>query len=166
VRAPERDDADPVDTLLAAANRHYHLGSYDEAVQSCNGVLRLEPDRLEALIIRSMAYARLGKEGQSEIDYRQTTRQQPETVQEFTLRAYLLQMRHDLDGALRDLDRAILMDPASPQLHGFRARVREERGEKEAAAADYRSALQLAPPDWKLRPLAEEALKRLTSPGT
>ena len=62
----------------------------------------------------------------------------------------------DAEGALEDYAQAIAANPRLVEAYASRATLFHERGEREAAAADARRALELAPADWPYRKRLEE----------
>jgi hypothetical protein len=59
--------------------------------------------------------------------------------------AYQKQVADDLDGALRDLDRALAWTDKSPDIYALRGHVRLEKGDVPGSLADFNKVISLMP---------------------
>ncbi|HVU86601.1 MAG TPA: tetratricopeptide repeat protein [Pirellulales bacterium] len=75
--------------------------------------------------------------------------------------AFQKQAADDLDGALRDLDRALAWTDKSAQIYAFRGTVRLEKGDLEGSLADFNRVISLAPTSSDAFELRSMCLQRM-----
>jgi tetratricopeptide (TPR) repeat protein len=128
------------------------ITDYDEA-------LRLAPDFASAYGNRGTVRAQQGDLDGAIADFKEALRLAPDLAAD--LYNNLGQVRAangDFAGALASLDEAIRIDPTRPEPYANRGWVHDMRGDRDAAVADYRRALELAPREWPARRAIEDRL--------
>src|SRR5262249_60225117 len=69
----------------------------------------------------------------------------PLTAKAYTSRGIARLDKHDLDGAMSDLNQAIAIHPGLAEAYADRGSVRYEQGDPDGAIADWTRALQINP---------------------
>jgi tetratricopeptide (TPR) repeat protein len=77
----------------------------------------------------------------------------PDSAPALRNRGFLRFRRKDIEGACRDLERALDLDPKHANALWYRGRCREARGERSRALADFEAAVALDP---SLRPYLDK----------
>ena len=173
LKRPDEAHAD----LLKAIDSDYRPESTEEALTAARALLRHgEPARaitlLEALTLNQLntstdAWNLLGRAHRQEnaialaiSAFNESLRLQPEQAVTLALRAGLLRQINDLDGALTDYQKAILLDAQNPALRYAYGLTLLQYGQIPAAAQALDFAAELLPKESEIRLLS--ALLRFT----
>lgn len=152
--------------ISPSSTSHEWLGGIDEerddldkALAEYNEIIRLEPERPGSYQRRADLWMKKGDYEKAIPDWSEAIRfERPLTVvYEYSRRAAAHRMLGHEAESLADLDKAIESYPHASGAFNERAKIYEERGERDKAIDDYRSALASQPYD----PTAIEGLKRL-----
>ena len=132
-----------------------HRGNLERALELVDrGIARLEaevPDnryvvhRSQLLHNRARALVALGRHEEAHAGFTRLMEWDPIYFEYPSDRASLRRRRGDLDGALRDYDRAIELAPPMPELYFNRATARAQAGQPADALADLDAVLDLDP---------------------
>lgn len=100
----------------------YHLanGQREQALESFNDALRLNPQFVQAYVARGKLYAELGQHESALADLNFALRLQPTHAEAFAYRGYALLSLGQAQKALPDLDMALRIDPSYARVHFLR----------------------------------------------
>jgi tetratricopeptide (TPR) repeat protein len=160
--------ADPVPRVLGGLlRRGYEKMRLDDLPGALGDVsvhLDAHPEDTEARLIRAEVLLKLGKPAPALADIDAALAKSPDDPRALRARAAALYEIGGRDGeALRTIERALEIEPASGIGHLTRAKILERLDRIPEAIAEYRTAAQLDP---TLEPITEAALRRLgAAPG-
>ncbi|RUL89726.1 serine/threonine-protein kinase [Tautonia sociabilis] len=106
-----------------------------------------ELTRYNLLLTRGTLRIDQGRYEEAKSDLQEAIRLRPEGYPAFVNLCSLLEKLGDLDGALRQIDRAIALEPGQPILYRRRSHLRRSGGDLDGALADLERTLRLLPPD-------------------
>ena len=135
-------------------------GDADRALAAATLALSLSPDDPDLLIDRSVAEATLGKFADAVDDLSHALELDSKRPDALVLRAAAWRHEGHLDLAQDDVDRALSQDPENPEAYLERGILRQRRGDRTGAHADWMQAKTLAP-DTATSDLAEQNLALL-----
>jgi serine/threonine protein kinase/tetratricopeptide (TPR) repeat protein len=133
------------------ARIHNEMKEHAEAVAEFTEVIRLEPDYLDAYVDRGFARAGLKDYRGAEADFthaleaEKSTSVFPTPTRVYFFRANVRRLAGDEPGARRDEDEGLKRKPRDELSWVARGLTHQDRGDVEAALADFDSALQLNP---------------------
>lgn len=125
----------------------YHLanGQRDQALESFNDALRLNPQFVQAYVARGKLYAELGQYDSALVDLNFALRLQPTHAEAFAYRAYALLSLGQAQKALPDLEMALRIDPSYARVHFLRGQAMQMLGDESAAGVSIAMARRLDP---------------------
>ena len=135
-------------------------GETDHALADATLALSLSPDDPDLLIDRSVASATLGHFDDAVDDLSHALELDGKRPDALVLRAAAWRHEGHLDLAQDDVDRALTQDPENPEAYLERGILRQRRGDRAGAHADWVQAQTLAP-DSATSDLAEQNLALL-----
>lgn len=155
--------ADPVQRVLSGLlRRGYEKMRLDDLPGALGDVsvhLDSHPEDAEARLIRAEILLKLGKPGPALADIDAALAKSPDDPRALRARAAALYEIGGRDGeALKTIERALELEPASGIGHLTRAKLLERLDRIPEAIEEYRAAAQLDP---TLEPITEAALRRL-----
>ena len=125
----------------------YHLanGQREQALESFNDALRLNPQFVQAYVARGKLYAELGQYESALVDLNFALRLQPTHAEAFAYRGYALLSLGQAQKALPDLDMALRIDPSYARVHFLRGQAMQMLGDEQAAGVSIAMARRLDP---------------------
>ena len=125
----------------------YHLanGQREQALESFNDALRLNPQFVQAYVARGKLYAELGQPESALVDLNFALRLQPTHAEAFAYRGYALLSLGQAQKALPDLDMALRIDPSYARVHFLRGQAMQMLGDQQAAGVSIAMARRLDP---------------------
>ena len=159
--APDAAANPKADALAAEADRLARSGQAQASARLWDQVLALSPGHAGALNhLGAQALAR-GDHAQAHALLLQATQGQPPLAIAHANLARVLRARGETDGALRELDKALKLEPSAYAVHFEKAAIYGELGREKDQALAFESALQLMPPSLaltrELQPLVARA---------
>lgn len=133
---------------------YYELQQYREAVSAFSAALSVSEDNLNARFSRALALMHNGQLGESESDFTFIINQHPEVSEAWAQRSMVRQSLGNLDGAVADLDQALLLKPDASRMRLMRGRILKLLKRDGEAEADFQWAMQSPPAaalDWVSR---------------
>ena len=142
---PSLPDGAKASVLVIIAQNQVRLERDDEALANLEKALALAPENVDALRLMSRRLAALGRSEEAQ----QYLARLPEDLQadpEILLREGVdLYNQNDFEGAVEKLTAAIEGEPEWADAYYYRGLARMAASQNEAAAADFRKLLELAP---------------------
>ncbi|MBA4018754.1 MAG: hypothetical protein C0483_16425 [Pirellula sp.] len=125
----------------------YHLanGQREQALESFNDALRLNPQFVQAYVARGKLYAELGQHESALVDLNFALRLQPTHAEAFAYRGYALLSLGQAQKALPDLEMALRIDPSYARVHFLRGQAMQMLGDEQAAGVSIAMARRLDP---------------------
>ena len=124
---------------------HLANGQHEQALQSFNDALRMNPQFVQAYVARGKLLAEMGQFSSALADLNFALHLQPTHVEGFAYRAFALLSMNRPDEALVDLDAALRIDPKYARVHYLRSQTLRGLGKDTDAEASLATALQLDP---------------------
>jgi len=121
------------------------LGREQDALATCERILRLKPDDAEAHYHSGLLLARLDRPAEALGAYGEAIRAKPEFAAALVNRGNQLSQLGRGDEALADFDRAIALNPRHAEAHYNRGLVLADLGRREEALASFDRALAARP---------------------
>lgn len=141
-----------IDAALARAYAerglvHHNRGAYEQAIADYDAALRLQPGMTLAAERRQQSLNERAETQLSQLDaLSQAIERNPDNPALWNSRCWERAVRGvELDFALSDCDRALLLNPNDANAHDSRGLVYLKRGDAQAALADYGEAVRLDP---------------------
>ena len=122
-------------------------GRVDEAIQTLDEALRLDPDSPQLLTQRGIAYERAGRLDRAMTDYAAAIGVDPAYPPALNNRAAMLGRRREFDAAIADLEASVAADPKQPLAWRNLALAKIDSGRIDEAGSDLDIAAQLDPED-------------------
>ena len=126
--------------LLASRKR-----AFTRAIADFDKVLELQPDNIDALILRGDAYSQLGQAGRALVDLNRAVADAPDNAQAVLHRGVAQGRRGEDRLALADYDQAIKLNPRYVDALVNRAAVHAAAGRPADAIRDLDTALAIQP---------------------
>jgi tetratricopeptide (TPR) repeat protein len=126
--------------LLASRKR-----AFTRAIADFDKVLDLQPDNVDALILRGDSYSQLGQTGRALADLNRAVTEAPDNAQAFLFRGLAQGRRGEDRLALADYDQAIKLEPRYVDALVNRAAVHASQGRAADAIRDLDAALAIRP---------------------
>ncbi len=134
-----------------ALGRRGHLyretGQYEKALLDLDEALRIEPDEIRHLRVRSLTFSELGQHDRALADRHKAMTTKPDDADLLADRAREYRALGRYDDAVADLDRALEIDPRYAWALSMRGNVYSLLGRYEEALIDLTSALEIDPTD-------------------
>jgi tetratricopeptide (TPR) repeat protein len=121
------------------------LGVNSDAEQACQETLRRAPKFALAYLLRGVIKLRQGDLPAAEADFRRAVAMRPSSGIFHRQLGMTLYKREKLIESKEELDRALTLDPKSPQAYFWRARIMARQGQNRQAIADLENAVALKP---------------------
>jgi len=133
---------------LKSGITHFQSGDTSAALTDLNAALELNPNFVDAFLMRAAIRSKLKDSDGVLADYSKAIELAPaakgiEAV--FTNRGMVRLQRGDINGALADLERAVSINPQVAEIYNGRAIVRLQKGDLAGALADYERVIELKP---------------------
>ncbi len=135
---------DTDESLLALLRARLLLGEYQKVLDETGPLLASNPSA-DLLALRASAYLGLNKADQARKSYETALEHDENSIESLLGLARMSLAYKDYDGASGYITRVLEIDPKEPRAWLLKGGLEELRGEKEAAEAVYRKALELAP---------------------
>lgn len=142
---PSLPDGAKASVLVIIAQSHVRLERDDEAIENLEKALVLAPENVEALRLISRRLTALGRSEEAQqylARLPEDLRADPETLLHEGVDLY---NQNDFEGAVEKLTAAIEGEPEWADAYYYRGLARMAASQNEAAAADFRKLLELAP---------------------
>ncbi|MBN1143082.1 MAG: tetratricopeptide repeat protein [Bacteroidales bacterium] len=150
-----------VEAYLAQAALRLQLNKPQDAMESCNAVLDLEPNNKDALLIRSRVYAKLTEYPKAIDDLSKILFNNPDDKEMYLIRGTYYQEFTQHQNAINDFSRALMIDKKLSEAVYKRAYSYEQVGDFKSAIKDYESLTQLSADDLVAQKHLNQAKKRL-----
>jgi tetratricopeptide (TPR) repeat protein len=135
------------------------------AITYFNHALELDPDYVDALYQRALAYSRVDNTEAALADLDQLVRLAPGEALYVLARANLHNDLGHLEAALQDYDLALRIDPEYAAIYFSRANAYYDAGEKDAALQDYLAFLDRYRFNDQIYRIANQRVEELTGTG-
>jgi tetratricopeptide (TPR) repeat protein len=149
------------EAYLALAALRLTLNKPAEALESCNLLLKLEPNNKEALLIRSRVYARLTEYPKAIDDISKILYNNPEDKEMYLIRGNYYQEFTQHQNAINDFSKALLIDNKYSEAIYKRAFSYEQVGDFKSAIKDYAALASLSLGDLVAQQHLNQAKNRL-----
>lgn len=150
-----------VEAYLAQAALRLQLNKPQEAMESCNAVINLEPNNKDALLIRSRVYAKLTEYPKAIDDLSKILFINPDDKEMYLIRGTYYQEFTQHQNAINDFSRALMIDKNLSEAIYKRAFSYEQVGDFKSAIKDYESLTRLSADDLVAQTHLNQAKKRL-----
>lgn len=137
-------DPDFVAARMDRAGSRYYSHELDGALADVDHVVGLDPKRGDALHLRALVYAGLGRAAEAKRDFEAAAAAAPDDKGILNDGAEFLVRQGDYTGALADADRLVALDGAEPRWHGLRGFVLHALGRDDQALAAFEQTLLIA----------------------
>ncbi len=138
-------------------NAYLEAENWASAIKDYATAVDLAPNQSTFLALRGLAHAKAEAYEEALNDLAKAIELDPKAALPYAYRSWTYRLQQETDLASREADRALKLDPESPEGHWARGEVNSALGRTEAAAADYRKAVELG---MRLKD-AQRALNRL-----
>lgn len=150
-----------VEALLALASLRIQLNKPDQAIESANAILAIDPNNIQAYILRSKALVlKLDYPGAIN-DLSKAILIKPNDQELFFLRGTYFQAFTQFQSAINDFSKCLILNDKAAEAYYRRASCFEEIADFKAAIKDYTSLTRLSETDVKAKKLLAEAKARL-----
>jgi tetratricopeptide (TPR) repeat protein/S1-C subfamily serine protease len=140
---PRFNPNNPID-LLNLSNRMWRLGAYQEALDSLNLAIQIQPKLYQAWYLRGILLLRQDKQEALNSFYRSTIIE-PKFTPSWRWRGIILEYFNRLEEALISIDTALNLEPNSSFLHLYKGGILNELNRYEGALTAYSRSIQLQP---------------------
>jgi len=139
-------DIDPnyVVARMSRAWSLYYSQQLDGALADVDHVVGLDPKNSDALRLRALVYAGLGRAAEAKRDFDAATAAAPDDKDILHDQSEFLARQGDYGGVLAAADRLVALDGADPQWHGLRGFALHALGRDDQALAAFDKALLIA----------------------
>lgn len=120
---------------------------FESSIQFFTKAISEQPDNIEALNSRALAYAKLNQFPQAFSDFQKAINLAPNNAKLFSDRALVYHFMDNKEKSLADFDKAIELEPDNPYRYASRAFIKDRWGDLTGALADYDKAIALDPED-------------------
>jgi len=124
---------------------YVRAGRYDEALDSFDRSIALEPDSADAYYDRAAVYFALGRYDSAIGDYDKVIELNPNSAAAYNNRGNACAAAHQLQEAIRDYEKAMALEPRSALPYFNRANVRMQLRRTAEAIRDFSAAISLKP---------------------
>ena len=121
------------------------MGQWDRAIADYTRATKFYPMDIDAQAALATAYLNAGDKTRALETLDAVLRARPDNADALLRRARLNYEREQLDAAIADYTRAILLKPADAELYSGRGHARLKKGDKPGALADFSKAIELDP---------------------
>jgi len=135
---------DDLSLLLLQALIYRDSFALEEAVESVDKALELEPDYIPAYQLRAQTHRLAGDYAAAVADFDRVIDAEPENTEALIGRADTYEQLGDFRSAIEDYDRLIELTPNNYELYLTRARLNYENDQVNAALDDFDAALEAA----------------------
>jgi YYY domain-containing protein len=142
------------------AQRYRDMGRLEQAAAVLEPAIRANPQDIPLHHLWGDILRDLGRYDEAEAAYRAAALAGPTAGNYNKLGAELLKMGR-VDRAREALLQAVAIDSSVPEPHFYLGQAYEQQGQNDRALEEYRTYLELAPPDGVFRAQASEAIGRL-----
>jgi poly(3-hydroxybutyrate) depolymerase/tetratricopeptide (TPR) repeat protein len=118
---------------------------YDRVIADTTEMLKIEPNNVEALLLRGNTLQRKGEAARARADVTRAVQLGPKSALAHNALSVYYNMTGDYDRALAAANESLRINPDGPYGRKNRAESLEGKGELESALADFRSALARDP---------------------
>jgi tetratricopeptide (TPR) repeat protein len=149
------------EAYLAQAALRLQLDKPETAMESCNALLKLEPNNKQALLIRSRVYARLTEYPKAIDDLSKILYNNADDKEMYLVRGTYYQEFTQHQSAINDFSKALMIDKKLSEAVYKRAFSYEQIGDFKSAIKDYESLTALSSDDLVAQQHLNQAKKRL-----
>ncbi|MBV8991439.1 MAG: tetratricopeptide repeat protein [Solirubrobacterales bacterium] len=132
---------------VALAENSYALGRDDDALESYESAMRLDPARPEPLLGIAASLHRMGRASEAVYYYLAYLEKRPDDVGALLSAASVFQATAQYDAAVEMFERAAQLDPANPQVRGQEGQALYEMGRNDEAIVELSRAVKLGSRD-------------------
>ncbi len=150
--------AAPDDVALAHARTHAERGEFEAALDQADRAIELNPDRIDAWLLRSEFLFRLHRSDEMVPALLRAIELDPERFEAHANLAYALRYVGRLDDAEREALWCLARNPRHVPVRRVLAEVRRDQGDIDAALREVRLALEHDPQDLDARLLEADLL--------
>ena len=119
---------------------------YKEAIEALNSFLTEQANNADALYTRAICYRRTSEFDRSIADLTAILKRLPNEPTLLCERGISHFHNKDIEAAMKDMDKAVMLDPENPYRYSSRAYIRANI-DAEGAVEDYKKAVELDPED-------------------
>jgi tetratricopeptide (TPR) repeat protein len=127
------------------SDTYVRAGRYEDALDSFDHWIALEPDSADAYYDRAAIYFDLGRYPSAIGDYDKAVQLNPNSAAAFNNRGNAYAADHRLREAIRDYQKAMALEPRSALPYFNRANARRQIGQTAEAIQDFSKAIALKP---------------------
>ena len=132
-----------IQQLAIEADRYLEEQNYEEAIKSCDEIIRLDPNFKEAYSSRGFSYANLEKNDKAIIDFDKAINIDPDFAEAYNNRGLAYNDLGKYNEALIDFDKAIELDPNFKEAYNNRGFSYNNLGRYDKATIDLNKAIRL-----------------------
>ncbi len=136
-----------VEILTARAKANHALGYYQECLNDCAQILKLDSRNSDIYVLQSDAYLNSGKITEAFAAANQAIIIAPQQPDGYTARAYAYNLSGDYKKAIADCNLALDRDKQCTAAYAYRGDAEEELKMYERALSDYDKTIELSPLD-------------------
>jgi len=134
------------------ANQFYLKRKYENAIPLYNNAIKSNPNNLSAYYLRGVCYQKTNQREKAFSDYDFSIKRANEILpndinnaEAYKIRGMSYSGKGELDLALKDLNKAIIINPRDPNLYNNRGIIYMLKGEYDNAIKDFNEALLIDP---------------------
>ena len=139
--------SDSIWDLLALANAYYYSGQYEDARETYDIILSLNPSDPTILHSLGVTYGQLGKHDKALADFNRALELRPDAPGTLINRGNAYTELARYDEAFADLNRSLELDPNNPTAFNNRGNAYFRLERYNEALADFNRSLELRPDD-------------------
>ncbi|MBA7711037.1 Photosystem I assembly protein Ycf3 [subsurface metagenome] len=139
--------SDSIWDLLALGNAYYYAEQYQDAKDTYDKILNLNPDEPTTLTNRGVTYDELGRYDEALADYNRSLELRPDHPDTITNRGVTYNDMKRYDEALADFNHSLELKPDNPATLNNRGITYRHLERYDEALADFNHALELKPDD-------------------
>ena len=136
-----------VPTLVLKAQTESSLSNYKDCLATCDAILKLDNQNLEAYVLASDAHLNIGHLDEAFEAADRAIKAAPSHPDGFTARAYAYNLSFKYKKAISDCDAAIALDPLCQAAYAYKGDAEEELKLYDQAMKDYNKNIDLSPLD-------------------
>lgn len=126
--------------LIEQASSLYSKKEYQASIEVLNRLIEQKKDDADLYELRAMCSFHLGKYSESLLDFDKARDLEPNNPFRYSSRAYVKSVSGDVDGAVKDYENAVHLDPEDAVSHNNLGLLLEKKGYKSQAQEQFQLA--------------------------
>jgi tetratricopeptide (TPR) repeat protein len=126
---------------FSSGQEYYDMGRYDEAIAEYSKTIEIEPDNMDAYLMRGATYSDAGQAGPAIKDLTHYIDANPGVPVVYYIRGSVYLTEGDFDKAIEDFNESAKLDPSDPSYYYGRAIAYHDRARKTKSREDYEKAV-------------------------